>query len=125
MVEGEEEEEEEEETEKIYRLRRLDIVDCSKEFSVSEPGVVGGDQKRLEASLHPSHVSFDFCTQSCFPTEPDDDSEEQLGGGGGGSAPTDGNTMENTNRPVFGAAPGAAEDGSNLTCWGRCGDSPQ
>ena len=33
------EEEEEEEAEKIYRLRRLEVVDSSKIFSVSEPGV--------------------------------------------------------------------------------------
>ena len=59
-----EEEEEEEAEKKIYRLRRLEVVDSSKDFSESEPGVVGGDQKRLEASLHPNDVSkFDFCAQ--------------------------------------------------------------
>ena len=67
VVEGEEEEG----TGKIYRLRRLDIVDCSKDLS--EPGVVGGDRKRLEAPLHPSHVSIDCCNQSWFSTEPQTD----------------------------------------------------
>ena len=78
-----EEEEEEEVEERVYSLRRLEVVDCSKDFSESEPCVVGGDQKRLEASLHPNDVSkFDFCAQFCSSSESeqDVDSEEQLRG---------------------------------------------
>ena len=55
------EEEEEEEEEKVYRLRRLDILSYGGQLS----GVVGGSPSRLEASLQPSVVSYDFCNYDC------------------------------------------------------------
>ena len=55
------EEEEEEEEEKVYRLRRLDILSYGGQLS----GMVGGSPSRLEASLQPSVVSYDFCNYDC------------------------------------------------------------
>ena len=63
VVEEEEEEEEEEVEEEegkpdiIYRLRRLEVIDCIKDSSVSDLGMVGGDGRQLEASQQPSFVS--------------------------------------------------------------------
>ena len=61
--------------------------------------MVGGDQRKLEAPLHPRHVSFDFCNQSCFSydSEEEGDCEKQLRGG---SALIDEN-MKEKYRTVF------------------------
>ena len=74
--EEEEEKEKEEEVEIVYKMRRLDVINCS----MSDLGVVGGDRKRLETPQQPSFVSGiivcdDFVCSS--------DSEEEGGGSAG------------------------------------------
>ena len=46
-AEQEEEEEEEEETERVYRMRRLDVINCSRDCSMSDLVVVGKDWRPL------------------------------------------------------------------------------
>ena len=68
-------EEEEEEEGKVYRLRRLDILGYGSQLS----GVVGGSLTRLEASLQPSVVSYDFCNSDSF-NPGDDETDKELRG---------------------------------------------
>ena len=75
-VEQEEEEEKEEEVEIVYKMRRLDVINCS----MSDLGVVGGDRKRLEAPQQPSFVSgINVCDDFVCSS----DSEEEGGGSTG------------------------------------------
>ena len=73
----EEEEEEEEVEERVFRLRRLEILDSSsKDFSVPEPGVVGGNGRKLEALHQQFDVSdFDFYTHLCSSAPESEDDE--------------------------------------------------
>ena len=75
------EEEEEYAEEKMYRMRRLVIVDNSLDFSTTDPGMVGGDEKELEASLQPLVCLNNFCSDFVSSSEQDEedvDREEQL-----------------------------------------------
>ena len=73
----EEEEEEEEVEERVFRLRRLEIIDSSsKDFSVPKPGVVGGNGRKLEALHQQFDVSdFDFYTHLCSSAPESEDDE--------------------------------------------------
>ena len=74
--EEEEEEEKEEEVEIVYKMRRLDVINCS----MSDLVVVGGDKKRLEAPQQPSFVSgINVCDDFVCSS----DSEEEGGGSSG------------------------------------------